>query len=171
MVVLWFDHQHFTPAKDMVTLRQVAGNEDVWVAPLTNNHGDGFAGGCRPRFAGGATSARGTGAEAIYGSSNLHTCSPYGPILDSQSIDLLKQKGPKLLSWNVNSLSSEQDPERFNMLASLDADILCLVETKKSVGEITTLTNILRRKGLYSVWSPAERFINGYVSAGATMWS
>eukprot|EP00971_Amphidinium_carterae_P305863 6078314-Amphidinium_carterae.2 len=54
-----------------------------------------------------------------------------------------------MLTWNINSLSSDQDSERFNSLAALDADILCLVETKKSRGEVDTLTNILRRKGLW----------------------
>eukprot|EP00971_Amphidinium_carterae_P323701 6433036-Amphidinium_carterae.1 len=34
MPVLWCELNHFTPAKELATARQLAGDSDFWIAPL-----------------------------------------------------------------------------------------------------------------------------------------
>eukprot|EP00971_Amphidinium_carterae_P319994 6360745-Amphidinium_carterae.1 len=60
---------------------------------------------------------------------------------------------------------------RLHAITTIPATVFCLTETKKTRDEIPTLTTILRRKGLFSHWSPAVRFDNGYASAGVSIWS
>eukprot|EP00971_Amphidinium_carterae_P328182 6459921-Amphidinium_carterae.2 len=171
-------HDHFTPSTELTTLRHITGHNDLWVAPLPTVGGAAKGADSDVHFAGGATGH--DHAPPITGvvdrrflehTLNLHTCHPDIPILESQTVDTLNGNHPKVVSWNINTLGGDGDIGRFNALTALTADVICLTETKKTRGEIATLTSILRRKGIYSSWSPAVRFDNGYVSAGVATWS
>eukprot|EP00971_Amphidinium_carterae_P238163 4728338-Amphidinium_carterae.1 len=136
MPVLWLAHHHFTPARDLLSARQLAGGSDLWIAPLTARSSVPDQGGASKD--GLALADKRFLEQAL----NLHTCNPDYPILPSQTADVLDGPHPTILSWNVNILTGEQDHSRIHAISSLAADIICLSETKKTQGEISTAPSL-----------------------------